>query len=93
MWAEIKDLDGLRAFAAQGRGLGYEGMVAIHPSHVAIINEAFTPSAAELDADAALVAAMEEGAAAGRGAVVFDGNMIDEAMAATARRRLARYRG
>ncbi|WP_181779297.1 HpcH/HpaI aldolase/citrate lyase family protein [Pseudonocardia pini] len=93
MWSEIKDLDGLRAFAAQSRGLGYEGMVAIHPSHVAIVNEAFTPSAAELDADAALVAAMEEGAAAGRGAVVFDGNMIDEAMAATARRRLARYRG
>jgi citrate lyase subunit beta/citryl-CoA lyase len=42
--------------------------------------------------DAALVDAMETAAAEGRGAVVHDGHMIDEAMAATARRRLARYR-
>lgn len=92
MWTDIKDLDGLRNFAAQCRDLGYEGMLAIHPSHVAIINETFTPSEAELDRDAALVEAMEKAAAQGRGAVVHDGNMIDEAMAATAHRRLARYR-
>ncbi|WP_433503031.1 HpcH/HpaI aldolase/citrate lyase family protein [Pseudonocardia halophobica] len=92
LWADVKDLDGLRAFAAQSRGLGYEGMLAIHPSHVEVINETFTPSETELDRDAALVEAMESAAAQGRGAVVHDGDMIDEAMAATARRRLARYR-
>lgn len=92
LWSDIKDLDGLRNFATQSRGLGYDGMLAIHPSHVETINEAFTPTQAELDSDAALVAAMEAGAATGRGAVVYGGQMIDEAMAATARRRLQRFR-
>ncbi|SNQ46624.1 Citryl-CoA lyase [Frankia canadensis] len=92
LWTDIRDLDGLRAFARQNRGLGYEGMLAIHPTHVAVINEVFTPTEAELDADAALVAAMESAAAEGRGAVRHGGDMIDEAMAETARRRLARYR-
>lgn len=93
MWADVRDLHGLATFAEQSRGLGYEGMLAIHPSHIDVIHKAFTPTEAELHRDAALVAAMEAGAAAGRGAVVHDGQMIDEAMAATARRRLSRYRG
>jgi len=35
-------LSGLRAFAEQSRSLGYEGMMAIPPSHIPVINEAFT---------------------------------------------------
>ncbi|MBW8820108.1 MAG: HpcH/HpaI aldolase/citrate lyase family protein, partial [Streptomyces sp.] len=34
LWTRITDLPGLRAFAEQNRSLGYEGMMAIHPSHV-----------------------------------------------------------
>lgn len=92
LWADVRDRDGLRAFAEQGRGLGYEAMLAIHPSHIAMINEVFTPTSDELDTDEAIVVAMEAAAAEGRGAVVHDGQMIDEAMAATSRRRLAQYR-
>ena len=29
----------------RGRQLGFRGMIAIHPSHVATVNEVFTPSA------------------------------------------------
>lgn len=90
MWADVKDLDGLRSFARENRRLGYEGQLCIHPSHVAVINEEFTPTEAELDRDEALVAAMETAAAEGAGAVVFDGTMVDEAMAATSRQRLLR---
>lgn len=93
LWSDLRDLEGLEAFARQSRGLGYDGMLAIHPSHVPIINEAFTPSEGELEADAALVQAMAAGDAQGRGAVAHQGEMIDEAMAATARDRLTRYRG
>lgn len=39
LWTQLDDLAGLRTFAEQNRSLGYEGMVAIHPAHVPIINE------------------------------------------------------
>ncbi len=92
LWTDIRDLDGLRAFAGQSRGLGYEGMLAIHPSHLSVINEVFTPTEAELDADVELVTVVESAAAEGRGTALYRGDMVDEAMAETARRRLARYR-
>jgi citrate lyase subunit beta/citryl-CoA lyase len=90
LWTRIADLDGLRAFAEQCRGLGYEGMMAIHPAHVPVINDVFSPAPDELLRLARLVATVEAAQAHGRGAVSFDGEMVDEAMAATARRVLAR---
>lgn len=91
LWTDIEDLDGLRAFAMENRQLGYEGMVAIHPSHVETINQVFTPSRDELERDRRLVAAMDSAGASGNGAVIFEGEMIDEAMAETSRRRLRMY--
>ncbi|MFC3999079.1 HpcH/HpaI aldolase/citrate lyase family protein [Nocardiopsis sediminis] len=91
LWTAIRDLDGLRRFAEQNRALGYAGMMAIHPAHVPVINEVFAPTAADLDRDRRLVAEMERAQAAGEGAVVFEGVMIDEAMLASARTRLARH--
>ncbi|WP_327659046.1 MULTISPECIES: HpcH/HpaI aldolase/citrate lyase family protein [unclassified Streptomyces] len=91
LWTRIGDLDGLRAFAEQNRALGYTGMMAIHPSHVPVVNEVFAPTADELDRAARLIAAMEKAQAHSVGAVTFEGEMVDEAMAATARALLARY--
>ncbi|MFC6063061.1 HpcH/HpaI aldolase/citrate lyase family protein [Streptomyces ochraceiscleroticus] len=90
LWTRIGDLDGLRAFAEQNRALGYSGMMAIHPSHVPVLNEVFTPGDAELDRAARLIATIEEAQATGTGAVTFEGEMVDEAMAATARALLER---
>jgi citrate lyase subunit beta/citryl-CoA lyase len=89
VWTDIADLDGLRAFAEQGRDLGYEGMTAIHPSHIATINEVFSVSSEEVDYCRRLIAALEEGAAAGRAAIRFEGELIDTAMVRTAQERLA----
>jgi citrate lyase subunit beta / citryl-CoA lyase len=91
LWTRIGDLDGLRAFAEQNRSLGYAGMMAIHPSHVPVINDVFAPSPAELARAARLIAVVEEAQASGAGAVTFDGEMVDEAMAATARALLERH--
>ncbi|NGO69983.1 HpcH/HpaI aldolase/citrate lyase family protein [Streptomyces boncukensis] len=91
LWTRVGDLDGLRACAEQNRALGYAGMLAIHPSHVPVINEVFSPGPEELDRAARLVAAVEEAQARGAGAVAFEGEMADEAMAATARALLERY--
>jgi citrate lyase subunit beta / citryl-CoA lyase len=88
LWTRVGDLDGLRAYALHTRALGYTGMMAIHPSHVPVINEVFTTGPEELARLGRLLEAYERGTAAGHGAVVFEGDMVDEAMAARARRRL-----
>ena len=59
LWERLEDLAGLEAFAVKGRQLGFRGMIAIHPSHVATVNEAFTPTADEIDFHEGLVAAYE----------------------------------
>ncbi|MFD9665857.1 HpcH/HpaI aldolase/citrate lyase family protein [Rhodococcus sp. NPDC059968] len=92
LWTDVNDLVGLRRFAEQSRGLGYEGMLAIHPSHIPIINDVFTPSDAELNWAEGLLQAMDTAAAAGSGTASYQGHMVDEAMVTTARARLARYR-
>jgi citrate lyase subunit beta/citryl-CoA lyase len=90
LWTAIGDLDGLRAFAEQNRSLGYEGMMAIHPSHVAVINDVFSPSPEEIARYERLVAAVGAAQARGAGAITFEGDMVDEAMAARARAALRR---
>ncbi|MPY62697.1 HpcH/HpaI aldolase/citrate lyase family protein [Streptomyces spongiae] len=93
VWADVADLTGLRRFAEQNRAMGYEGMMVIHPSHVAVVNDVFSPGEDELARHERLVAAVVAGAAEGAGAVRFEGRMVDEAMAATSRAVLARDRG
>jgi citrate lyase subunit beta/citryl-CoA lyase len=79
LWERVDDLDGLRDFAGQGRRLGFRGMIAIHPSHVPVINEVFGPSAAETEFYQGLAAAYEEAARANSGAVRYRGLHIDKA--------------
>jgi citrate lyase subunit beta/citryl-CoA lyase len=88
VWTDIADLAGLRSFAESSRDLGYEGMIVIHPSHVPVVNEVFSPDADEQRRYARLVAVYEQAERLGKAAVMFEGQMIDTAMARTARERL-----
>lgn len=76
-YADFKDVEGLKAAANRAAALGCEGKWVIHPGQIAAANEAFTPSAAELDDARRIVAAMTTAGAEGRGAVSLDGRMID----------------
>ena len=90
LWGTIDDLAGLADFAERTRDLGYEGMMVIHPSHLAIVNAAFTPTVDEIAEWQRILAAMAEAEAAGSGAIRLDGRLIDVAHVHTARRELAR---
>jgi citrate lyase subunit beta/citryl-CoA lyase len=79
LWERLDDLDGLREFAVRGRQLGFRGMVAIHPSHVPVINDVFTPSASDIAFYTGLVAAYEQAAREGSGALRYRGLHIDKA--------------
>jgi citrate lyase subunit beta/citryl-CoA lyase len=76
-FADIGDADGFRAEAAMARRLGYAGKSCIHPSQVALANAAFQPDAEEIAAARRIVAAARQAGAAGRGAFLVDGRMVD----------------
>jgi len=86
VWVAVRDLDGLRGSTAELRRRGFGARQVIHPDQVEPVNEAFTPTEAEVDAARALLA----GAAGGAGVWVdADGRMADEAVLRSARRTIA----
>ena len=87
VYPAFRDLDGLAAFAGRARRDGFTGMMAIHPDQVAVINQAFTPSEAELSHARAVVAAFAANPEAG--ALSLDGRMIDRPHLVQAQRLLA----
>lgn len=87
-WFDIADLDGLRHDVQLNRQLGYTGQMLIHPSHVPIVNEIFTPTADDIAYHQGLLAAMEEAERQGTAAVTYEGVMVDIAMVKTSRQIL-----
>lgn len=70
--------------------LGFDGKWVIHPRQIGLVNATFTPSPDQVSRARRVVAALDEAHALGVGAVSLDGQMIDEALAVSARRTLAR---
>src|SRR4051794_31888128 len=75
--ADFSDLEGFRQTVRRSRRLGFMGASVIHPSQIAILNEEFRPSAAEVDHAQRVAAAYDKALAEGVGAVTVDGKMID----------------
>ncbi len=90
MWGDVADLDGLRRLAHQTAGLGYEGMMVIHPTHVPVVNEIFSPSAGEIAEWQETLRVMEAATEEGRGVTTIAGQVVDEAHVLTARQQLRR---
>ena len=84
-FGDFGDPDGFIAGARRAAALGYDGKWAIHPSQIDLANEVFTPPESEVDQARRVLQALEEAAAAGRGAAQLDGRMIDAASARMAR--------
>ncbi|NNE24221.1 MAG: CoA ester lyase [Rhizobiales bacterium] len=78
-FGDFSDPDGYRAAAKRAAVLGCEGKWAIHPSQIELANEVMSPSEAEVDRAQRIIKAMQEAAAAGKGAVSLDGRLIDYA--------------
>jgi citrate lyase subunit beta/citryl-CoA lyase len=92
----LDDLAVLRRDAERARAAGFRGKMAIHPKQVPVINEVFTPSAADVERARRLVEAFERAAAAGEGVTRMGGEMVELPIVERARRTLAlaaRYGG
>ncbi len=88
IWPDIRDDEGLRRDSALGRQLGFSGKSLIHPGQIDAINEAFTPSPADVEAARRVVAAFEAAEGRGEGAAAVDGRLVDRPIVERARRVL-----
>ena len=89
-FGDFGDPDGFIAAANRAAVLGYEGKWAIHPSQIALANQVFTPSEAEVTKARRIMEAMTQAAREGRGAVSLDGRLIDIASIRMAEALLAK---
>lgn len=86
----IRDLDACRRDAQMAARMGFDGKWAIHPTQVAVINEAFTPTPDEIARAQRIVSAYERAdVEQGLGAIVIDDTMIDAAQLRVERKTIA----
>ncbi len=76
-FGDFSDEEGYRAQARRSATLGMVGKWAIHPKQIALANEVFSPSEAQLTEAREILAAMAEATASGQGAVVYKGRLVD----------------
>jgi malyl-CoA/(S)-citramalyl-CoA lyase len=84
-FGDFSDADGYRAAGRRAAALGCEGKWAIHPSQIALANDVYSPSEAEVSKARRILVAMDEAQRDGKGAVALDGKLIDIASIRQAR--------
>lgn len=90
--ADYQDLDAYRASAIKSQMFGFEGSACIHPSVVAMLNDAFSPNPAEVEKAERIIQVYEKAQEQGTGAIALDGKMIDVPVALRAQNLLKRHR-
>ncbi len=78
-FGDFSDAEGFTAAALRASALGCEGKWAIHPSQVALANEAMNPTPKEIEKARRIIDAMRTAEREGRGAAALDGKLIDYA--------------
>jgi len=89
VYNDVGDADGFARECRQGVELGFDGKTLIHPGQVDAANQAWSPSADEIDAARRVIAAYAEAVADGRGVITVDGRMVEALHVENARRTLA----
>lgn len=74
---DFRDLSAFTAECAEGRAMGFDGKMLIHPAQIDPANNAFGPSADEIEAARRIVAAFARPDADGQGAINIDGEMVE----------------
>jgi citrate lyase subunit beta / citryl-CoA lyase len=88
VWVDLQDEEGLEASTRTALALGFQGKMCIHPNQVAVVNRVFTPTNAEIDFAARVVAAFAQAEKEGSAAIQLDGKFIDYPIVYRAQRTL-----
>lgn len=89
---DFKDIEAFSRECAQGRAMGFDGKMLIHPAQIAPANRHFGPSEAELAEARMIMAAFSDPAHAHLNVVNVDGRMIERLHLEQAERLIARFR-
>ena len=77
-FVNISDVEAFKKSTREGRQMGYEGRMLIHPSQIEPSHEIYTPSAEDVEwAEGVKKVFEEEGIAKGSAAVSYKGKMVD----------------
>lgn len=85
VYLDIKNLDGLRAESDDAVAVGFDAKVAIHPTQVAVIRSAYTPTDDQVDWARRVL----DAAGTQRGVFQFEGLMVDAPVLRKAERIVA----
>jgi citrate lyase subunit beta/citryl-CoA lyase len=88
-YSDFSDPEGFAAECEQARDLGFDGKTLIHPSQIETANRIFKPAEDELTEARGIIAAFARPEAAGKGAIRYEGRMVERLHAEMARRTLA----
>lgn len=91
VYTDLNDMKGLGEECSEARDSGFDGKLSIHPNQISAINKVFTPTWKELSEATELIKAFEDNA--GRGALRFKGQMVDEPHVKRAKALLLRGSG
>ena len=89
IYNDFNDEEGLRREAQQGRDLGFDGKMLIHPNQIGPVNAIFAPSPEEVDFARRIIAIFDLPENADKGVVQIDGQMVERLHLDIARRTLA----
>ena len=78
-YAQIRDADGFEEVARRSRHLGFDGKWALHPDQIEPCNRIYSPTEVEYERAEQILDALTQAAEGRLGAVMFEGEMIDEA--------------
>jgi citrate lyase subunit beta/citryl-CoA lyase len=88
VWVDLQDEAGLEASTRTALAWGFQGKMCIHPNQIPVVNRLFTPTNAEIDFAARVVAAFAQAEKEGSAAIQLDGKFIDYPIVYRAQRTL-----
>ncbi|TAM86633.1 MAG: CoA ester lyase [Jatrophihabitans sp.] len=88
VYNDVRDSEGFAEECRQGRVMGFDGKTLIHPGQVEPCNEAFAPSARDVEHARAVVEAFDAALREGKGVATVNGRLIENLHVTDARRVL-----
>ncbi len=89
VYNDLGNAEGFAAECRQARDLGFDGKTLIHPRQIEPCNEAFSPSAEEVEVARKTIAAFDQPENKDKGVIQIDGRMVERLHAEMARRTVA----
>jgi citrate lyase subunit beta/citryl-CoA lyase len=89
VYNDVRNPEGFVEECAQGAQFGFDGKTIIHPSQVEPCNDAYSPSADEVEHSRRVIEAFEAALAEGKGVITVDGKQIENLHVDNARRAIA----